>query len=35
LAVLTQDIFSAAPEAIGKTVVAMTMVGGKSVLQMK
>jgi predicted amidohydrolase YtcJ len=35
LAVLTQDIFSAAPEAIGKTRVAMTMVGGKIVFQMK
>ena len=31
LAVLSQDIFSVAPEAIGKTAVVFTMVGGKIV----
>jgi predicted amidohydrolase YtcJ len=31
LAVLSQDIFSADPLAIGKTRVTMTMVGGKIV----
>ncbi len=31
LAVLSQDIFSARPEEIGKTHVVMTMVGGKVV----
>jgi predicted amidohydrolase YtcJ len=31
LAVLSQDIFSVNPEAIGKTRVTMTMVGGKVV----
>jgi predicted amidohydrolase YtcJ len=31
LAVLSQDIFSVAPETIGKTQVTMTLVGGKIV----
>ena len=35
LAVLTQDIFSAQPEAIGKTKAWMTMVDGKVVFQLK
>jgi predicted amidohydrolase YtcJ len=33
LAVLSQDIFSAAPESIGKTRVVTTMVGGKIVYE--
>ena len=35
LAVLTQDIFSVQPEAVGKTKVWMTMAGGKVVFQLK
>jgi hypothetical protein len=33
LAVLSQDIFSAAPETIGKTRVIMTLIGGKRVYE--
>ena len=34
LAVLSQDIFSVAPETVGQTRVSLTMVGGKIVYQM-
>ncbi|MGH9559760.1 MAG: amidohydrolase family protein, partial [Bryobacteraceae bacterium] len=35
LAVLSQDIFSAKPDDVGKTKVVMTMVGGKTVFERK